>query len=371
MSSRLAGFVGSLRKANRLPLKRHQGATQVRTIFYMGNLVLRATNTTHYSPKTKRTLRPSIRIISYPISSVHHCVSVSSKSNYNSMLGMPTTQGREWTLSNETQLKYTPGRIFKLAAENSLIVGNAIDGSDTFCIDDGKRHTLESAPSGLRGAARLTDSGGLVLCGRKQLVFYDANYDFVASTKLSTGCPNTVAVDTNGNIVLGMICTKTIAFYNPDGTFRSLFHTDSNPLSLAVTSTGYLATSFVDGTLQLLNLKEANIDECNIANGARTISAPSLALHRWQPTAICCSRNGDIFVTDWAHGSLYRYSADGEYLEYICDGLQDPQDICVSPSGEELYVLESGLSSSSLRRLFNGPYVKTFSLTSRKIVLVT
>lgn len=272
-----------------------------------------------------------------------------------------------WTLLHEETFANVkaPDNIV-LFADDALILSQTKDIEEVEVFYQSKNlntsRRLESAPSSLRAAARLPDDGGLVLCGRRELVFYDSNCEYVSSNKLSSGCrPNAMTVDTNGNVILAMMDTKTIAIYDREGKFQNLFHTESSPRSLAMTSEGRLVTSFVDGTLQIMPLFPDSSTEAT-----RQISPPP-GVHQWQPTGVCCSDNGDLFVVDWSRGSVHRYTDNGHHLDMVCEGLRDPQQIAVSANADVLHVLESGLSHAL--ELFaggpflsKGPCVKTFNL---------
>ena len=77
-------------------------------------------------------------------------------------------------------------------------------------------------------------------------------------------------------------------------------------------------------------------------NNVRVVKPPP-GVSKWEPYAICCNKQGEIFVVNYGYPkAVYRYTADGdECLGCVITGLEHPYGIAITEDGQQLYVTES------------------------------
>ena len=197
----------------------------------------------------------------------------------------------------------------------------------------------------------ITPDNRYVLPGKAELLFHDDQGNRLKYPKASTykannkpADPTTLAVDSRGRIIVGLWHSTTISIHHADGQLISKFATPAKPQRLAVTSQGDIAATFTDNTLQLMDYS---------GNNVRVVQPPP-GVSKWEPYAICCSRQGEIFVVN--HGdpqAVYRYTADGdECLGCVITGFDDPSGIAITEDGQQLYVAEF---SQQVVKIFQRP----------------
>ena len=200
----------------------------------------------------------------------------------------------------------------------------------------------------------ITSDNRYILPGKAELLFYDDQGNRLKYPKASTynannkpADPRSLAVDSRGRIIVGLLDATTISIHHADGQLISKFAAPAKPWRLAVTSTGEIAATFQDNTLQLMDYSGSNV---------RVVQPPPGVIE-WVPFAICCSKQGEIFVVNYGNYSyprtVYRYTADGdECLGCVITGLDNPTGIAITEDGQQLYVAEI---SQQVVKIFQRP----------------
>ena len=186
----------------------------------------------------------------------------------------------------------------------------------------------------------VTSDGKYILPGKGESLFYDEKGNRMKNTKASTCNPNnnpanptTLAVDARDRIIVGLSDNTAISIHRADGQLISKFATTAIPWYVAATSKGEIAATFQDHTLQLMDFS---------GNHVREVKPPS-GVSKWEPFAICCSKQGEIFVVNRGYQTaVYRYTADGnKCLGCVTTGLDSPWGIAITENGQQLYATES------------------------------
>ncbi|XP_072041228.1 tripartite motif-containing protein 2-like [Amphiura filiformis] len=187
----------------------------------------------------------------------------------------------------------------------------------------------------------ITTDNKYILPGNGEILFYDSQGNRLNYPKVSTcdmnnepQIPYALTVDTKDRIVAGLL-GSTISIHH--GQNISKFDAPSQPrwLGIAVTSKGYIAVSSRnDKTLQLMDYS---------GNNVRVVQPPQ-EVTEWNPWAVCCSKQGEIFVVNYGNPkAVYHYTADGDQcLGCVITGLDDPTGIAISEDGQQLFVAEYG-----------------------------
>ena len=180
----------------------------------------------------------------------------------------------------------------------------------------------------------ITSDNRVVISGNYELLFYDDRGNKVADRTASSLKDTTIqslTVDSKGRIIVGL-GNSQISIHCADGQFISQFTTRFKPIWLAATWKGEIVATCDDGQTQIMNDSGENV---------RVLQPPKDAKD-WQPTGVCCSNLGEVFVVN--HGNpkaVYRYRDDGEKcLGCIITGLNDPFGIAVKKDGQQLFVTE-------------------------------
>ncbi|XP_072046659.1 uncharacterized protein [Amphiura filiformis] len=199
-------------------------------------------------------------------------------------------------------------------------------------------HTIDDgARLGGSGDVSITSTNGYVIPKAKQCCrFYDCNYKLLSELKTygANNIPSiarAVTVDKNGCIILGMD-DDAISIHNADGSFKSSFAILYTPWSVAVTShEEIVVTGYINHTLQLFNYSGKYLLTFD----------PSPEVNTWYPTYLCCSKNNEVFVSNWGDPkAIYRYAASGVYMGCVTTDVSDPRGIALSHDDQELYVAE-------------------------------
>ncbi|XP_072013107.1 uncharacterized protein [Amphiura filiformis] len=163
---------------------------------------------------------------------------------------------------------------------------------------------------------------------------------------------NSVAVDSNGKIIVGQVL-NTISIHNADGSLISKFATESIPLRLASTSNGEIVSSFYDSKLK----QGTSVRLMDYFGGNVRVIQPPEEVKVWSPGFVCCSRQGEIFVSNEYKGdpnAVYRFTAEGDYLGCVTTQVKNPQGIAMSRDGMELFVADIQVGDSHVR-IFQRP----------------
>ncbi|XP_072013787.1 E3 ubiquitin-protein ligase TRIM56-like [Amphiura filiformis] len=175
--------------------------------------------------------------------------------------------------------------------------------------------------------------------GISQIVIYDnAGKHVISTTPIinvnnKSSYANSVAVDSSGKIIVGQI-DNTISIHNADGSLISKFATECEPYRLAVTSNGEIVSSFFDRpVLKLMDYSGSNV----------RVIQPLAEVKVWDPGFVCCSRQGEIFVSNNGDPrGVYRFTAEGDCLGCVTTQVPNPSGIAMSRDGMELFVANHG-----------------------------
>ncbi|XP_072041560.1 uncharacterized protein [Amphiura filiformis] len=231
--------------------------------------------------------------------------------------------------------------------DGDIAVANGNKKAQVFS-NDGKVKCTFQGPfdASLSGIAITTDNK-YILPGKGKILFYDSqgnrlNYPMVPTYNMSNKQQNpcSFAVDSTGRIIVGLEGT-TISIHHRNGQFIFKFKAPSQPYWLAITSKGDIAvSSYDDCTLRLMDYS---------GNNVRVVQPPQ-EVTEWNPWAVCCSQQGEIFVVNYGNPkAVYRYTADGDQcLGSVITGLDDPTGIAISEDGQQLFVAEYGQCAMKL-----------------------
>ena len=147
--------------------------------------------------------------------------------------------------------------------------------------------------------------------------------------------PSSVGVDSCGRIIIAMHDGKTVSIHQPDGAVISMFETSHCPRRLAVTPNDELVITFDNNSIQVLS---------QLGHTIKTIQPPSGV--DWIPWYICCSKNGQIIVSNQGNPkAVFMYIfRDSEYRITDCllrlDNNGIPFGITLSKDERELFVVD-------------------------------
>ena len=203
----------------------------------------------------------------------------------------------------------------------------------------GVKHTFKGTFEAQLYDITLTHDNRYILPGKAEILWYDREGNPLKSSIAATthdvnnkpSNPLTLAVDSTGKIVAGLH-GNTISIHHGDGQFISRFATHATPRCLAVTSQDQIAISFADKSLRIMDYT---------GNTVRVVQRPR-GIQYWNPGYICCSKRGEIFVvTRGDPTSVYRFTADGDQcLGCVATGLSASWGIALTEDGQKLYVTE-------------------------------
>ena len=120
-----------------------------------------------------------------------------------------------------------------------------------------------------------------------------------------------LAIDNDGNLLVGNIITKYISKHKPDSTHISSFKTNLRPWFITVTPQGRILVCEND-----IDHKEDTEVLDHTGKLLHTINKPKDILS-WRPCGVCCSDDGIIYITSFHYGNLsgiYSFTEEGEYL---------------------------------------------------------
>jgi len=155
--------------------------------------------------------------------------------------------------------------------------------------------------------------------------------------------PNSVAVDSQGDVYVSDDWLNRISVFNGDGEFKT---------SWGVTGSGQ---GELDGPAGLAFDKNDNLYVVDSRNhrlqvfskdGNYVASCGGQGSGDGQfntPWGIAIDSEGDVYVADWKNHRVQKLSADGKYIMTFGgpDELNHPSDVCVDPDGD-VYVCDWG-----------------------------
>ncbi|XP_072014233.1 E3 ubiquitin-protein ligase TRIM71-like [Amphiura filiformis] len=252
--------------------------------------------------------------------------------------------GEEWELVGQ----FSTGDFDELHGldinkEGDVAVCSWENGAKVFSREGQVKCTLFKSPGAVDVAVTPNHEYVTNPVGKSQLVIYDGVGRQVSTTPIinvnnKSSNANSVAVDSSGKIIVGQV-GNTISIHNADGSLISKFATESEPLRLAVTSNGEIASSFYDLVLkQGISVKLMDYYGSNVR-----IIQPPAEVKEWNPGFVCCSRQGEIFVSNNGDPrGVYRFTAEGDCLGCVTTQVENPSGIAMSRDGMELFVADHG-----------------------------
>ncbi|XP_072049988.1 uncharacterized protein [Amphiura filiformis] len=205
------------------------------------------------------------------------------------------------------------------------------------------KHIIKGSPSNISDIA-ITPSNQYIIpgkYGKNEYYIYDSQGVLVSTIPTydinnQPSSPRSVAVDSTGRIIvaLGYNKHKTVSIHQPDGTLISKYETTSPPRMLTCTPDDKLIISFDDDTLQVMDQSGHNA----------SIIQPPPGIQSWRPVYVCCSKQGELFVSNWGKPEdVYRYVCTGgeyKYLDCITRMENSPWGIALSADEQELFVVD-------------------------------
>ena len=239
--------------------------------------------------------------------------------------------------STKPELSY-PGGITVHPDGNLIAVTNGYEKQAKVFTKDGKlKHNFDGHFDVWLYDIALTPDNRFVLPGKAELLFFDGHGKRLATNAATYDMnnkpsnPGTLAVDRRGRIIAGLYGNTISIHHGDDGRVISKFATAAERRYLDITSHGDIVVSFADDTLQVIDYA---------GDIVRTVQRPQ-GVHQWNPCAVCCSRQGEIFVVNWDDKAVYRYTADGDQcLGQIIQDLHNPQGIAITEDGRQLFIAE-------------------------------
>ncbi|XP_072051918.1 E3 ubiquitin-protein ligase TRIM33-like [Amphiura filiformis] len=228
---------------------------------------------------------------------------------------------------------------------DNVVVCSVEKGAKVFSREGQEKCTLYKSPGALDVAVTPNHEYVTAPIGKAQIVIYDNAGKQVSTTPIinvnnKPSNSTSVTVDSSGKIIVGQVL-NTISIHNADGSLISKFATESIPCRLAVTSNGEIASSFYDLVLK----RGTSVKLMDYSGSNVRVIQPPPEVKLWSPVFVCCSRQGEIFVSDGGSGDpigVYRFTADGDYLGCVTTQVPSPSGIAISRDGMELFVANNG-----------------------------
>ena len=178
------------------------------------------------------------------------------------------------------------------------------DISRTFDINGSHTASLDIAFS--------TETNEYILLGDLKFSRHNGQGDHI-QIKHFNACPDSVAVNSAGKIVLGFGRNKSIRVYDKYGNMSGGFETTNTPCKLTstrVNGNDKLVISFVDGEnekkLQIMNEDGNNEETIDLPQGVN--------VKEWKPAYVCCNHDGKLFVGNLSNRKVFVYEfIDGKY----------------------------------------------------------
>ncbi|XP_072049997.1 uncharacterized protein [Amphiura filiformis] len=230
------------------------------------------------------------------------------------------------------------------------------------------KHTIKGSPSDIDDIA-ITPSNQYIIPGKpdkNEFYIYDSQGVLVSTIPTydinnQPSTPTSVAVDSTGRIIVGLGWNshKTMSIHQPDGILRSKYGTTSPPVKLTCTPDDKLIISFADYTLQVMDQSGHNA----------SIIQPPPGIQSWVPMYVRCSKQGELFVSNWANPvAVYRYVCTGgeyKYLDCITRMGNEPYGIALSADEQELFVVDWGYPEAVYRYVCTGGEYKYLDCITR------
>ncbi|XP_072046403.1 E3 ubiquitin-protein ligase TRIM45-like [Amphiura filiformis] len=191
----------------------------------------------------------------------------------------------------------------------------------------------------------ITPDNRYILPGKGSILFFDdrgtcSMLAFTANTydmNNKPADPWCLTVDSEGRIIAGIGGT-TISIHETNGEFISKFPAPLAPCSrfaLAATSSGHIAAAVGNSRQDQYSVMILDY----LGNTIKEIQPPH-GFSSWDPTCICCSKQGELFIMQGRKG-VYRYEENGAHcLGCIISDLDDPTKMTISDDGQKLFVTE-------------------------------
>ena len=168
-----------------------------------------------------------------------------------------------------------------------------------------------------------------------------AEFAYYGRGESDTQWPNSVGIDSQGNVYVSDDWRNRISVFSSDGSFQKAFGTTGagngefdGPSGLAFDSDDNLYV--VDGRNH--RIQKVSKDGAFISSFGSKGDGPGQFNTPW---GITIDGDGNIYVADWKNHRVQKFNSDGSYQQEFGGDLNHPSGVAVDPDGD-VYVCDWG-----------------------------
>ncbi|XP_072014434.1 LOW QUALITY PROTEIN: uncharacterized protein [Amphiura filiformis] len=145
-----------------------------------------------------------------------------------------------------------------------------------------------------------------------------------------------LALDTDGNLIAGNVTKKYISIMKPDGTHITSMYVPIKPYFIGTTPTdNIIISSYEERAVHVIDRTGQVLITFDPPDG--------VSVESWNPTGICCSMEGDVFVANYqGEVGIYQYRYDNSRC-VACNTtvVTEPWGLALSTDEETLAVADN------------------------------